>query len=57
MEKRKTKRKQKDARATTPLLSWKAVLVIFGIMYFLIVGQAFILAAFLDQIPRFQHTD
>ena len=51
MEKRKTKRKQKDARVTAPLISWKAVLVIFGIMYFLIVGQAFILAAFLDQIP------
>lgn len=51
MKKRKTERKPRDARVTAPLISWKAVLVIFGIMYFLIVGQAFILAAFLDQIP------
>lgn len=36
---------------TAPLLSWKVILIILGIMYFLVVGQSFIVAAFLDQIP------
>lgn len=43
--------KQKDTRITAPILSWKTALIIFGIMYFLIVGQAFILSAYFDQIP------
>lgn len=47
----KVRRKQKDTRVTAPLLSWKAMLIIFGIMYFWVVGQSFIVAAFLDQIP------
>lgn len=47
----KAKRQQKDQRITAPLISWKAALIIFGIMYFLIVGQAFILSAYLGQIP------
>ena len=48
---RKAKQKQKDARVTAPLISWRAILIIFGIMYFLVVGQSFIVAAFLDQVP------
>ncbi len=51
IKKGKAKQKQKDDRVTAPLISWKAALIIFGIMYFLIVGQAFILSAYLDQIP------
>ena len=47
----KVRRKQKDTRVTAPLLSWKVILIILGIMYFLVVGQSFIVAAFLDQIP------
>lgn len=48
---RKTRQKQKDTRVTAPLISWRAILIIFGIMYFLVVGQSFIVAAFLDEIP------
>lgn len=51
IKKQKVKQKQKDTRITAPLISWKAALIIFGIMYFLIVGQTFILSAYLDQIP------
>ena len=47
----KVRRKHKDTRVTAPLLSWKVILIILGIMYFLVVGQSFIVAAFLDQIP------
>ena len=50
-KKRKAKQKKKDTRVTVPLISWKAILIIFGIMYFLVVGQSFIVAAFLDEIP------
>ena len=47
----KRKKKQKDERVTAPLLSWKVALSALGVLYFLILGQAFILSAFLDQIP------
>ena len=47
----KQKHNQKDTRVTAPLISWKAALIIFGMMYFLVVGQSFIVAAFLDEIP------
>ncbi len=49
--KAKQKENQRDTRVTAPLISWKAILIIFGIMYFLVVAQAFIVAAFLDEIP------
>lgn len=44
------KRRQKDPRITAPLISWKAALVLFGILYMLIFVQAFILDAYWDQI-------
>lgn len=51
MIKKTKKRKRKDSRITAPLISWQVVLIIFGIMYLLVVCQAFILSAYLDQIP------
>ncbi len=47
----KKQQKYKDTRVTAPLISWKVFITVFGIIYFLIVGQAFILSAYLDRIP------
>ncbi len=43
--------KREDDRITAPLISWRVALVIFAVMYFLVVGQAFIVAYTLDRLP------
>lgn len=50
-KKKRQKRRQKDTRITAPLISWRVALSILGIMYLLVVCQAFILSEYLDQIP------
>lgn len=48
---KRARKRLDDARVNAPLISWKVALSIFGIAYLLLVGQAGILASFLDQIP------
>ena len=48
---KRARKRPDDARVNAPLISWKVALSIFGIAYLLLVGQAGILASFLDQIP------
>ena len=48
---KRARKRPDDARVNAPLISWKVALSIFGIAYLLLVGQAGILAAFLDQVP------
>lgn len=47
----KTSRKQEDARVTAPLISWRATLLIFAIMYLLVIGQAVVLSLYFDPLP------
>ncbi len=51
MRKKRDTRKQRDDRITAPLVSWKATLIIFAIVYFLVFGQTFIWTAYIDRIP------
>ena len=48
---KRVRKRLDDARVNAPLISWKVALSIFGIAYLLLVGQAGILASFLDQSP------
>ncbi len=45
------KMRREDTRVTAPLISWRAMLAIFGILQFLVVAQALIVAYYLDRIP------
>ena len=47
--KERQKNRRKDERVTAPLISWKAGLVIFFIMYLLILAQSFIMANLLER--------
>ena len=45
----KQNRKPLDRRINAPLISWKSYFIIFAVLYFIVVGQAFIVAQWLNE--------
>lgn len=42
--------KEEDSRVTAPMISWRIILIVLGVMFLLVVVQTFIVEAFLDRI-------
>ncbi len=44
-----SRRKSADRRINAPLISWKFSLILFAVLYFIVVGQVFIVAQWLNE--------